>query len=304
MKRTVILLSLILISGAVWARFDLGSLPFSVTSVDGGRATLGPPVSGGPAPFTDGLISELFTDNAANSNNYVNGIYPDASGNSLTGWVENVSYKPTVEVDASGETRLHWDATDDWVKMDWNTGAYSNLTESTNASFAFWLKVDTGSTATKAVLTLTRSTHVGSYIYMWVYMTVGVNEWLEVRNVAGTSRWRGTTPQDTLKAGDWIHIVYAHNGAEPEVYTNGALTTITYSTEIDKTQWVEEIYDRLAAEIPDKFMIGAFQANSGSPILEFDGMIDALQIFTNNIGTNAMTLFDATKGAHTNATPW
>jgi hypothetical protein len=89
---------------------------------------------------------------------------------------------------------------------------------------------------------------------------------------SGTNQWT-VDSVDTLSAATWHHIAFTHDGIEPNMWIDGVKQTLSYATDVDRTQW---LVNNAAL---NNGRIGCLNQNSGGNSQFWLGRIDDVRFY-------------------------
>tara|TARA_Y100000310_G_scaffold279399_1_gene298481 strand:+ start:108 stop:914 length:807 start_codon:yes stop_codon:yes gene_type:complete len=153
----------------------------------------------------------------------------------------------------------------------------SGLSSMTRGSFATWIKADASGNTDSVLMSLSNG-----YLSTKTEFSIGLNRstgvlsaWL---TVDGVNQWTLASPTGTITTGRWYHVAVSHSGASPTILVDGVNTAASFSTNVDKTAWLVELY---AASSPvDRLIIGgATRHTSPYVALGFSGFMDEVKIW-------------------------
>lgn len=131
-----------------------------------------------------------------------------------------------------------FDGTDDQISVD---GLLTQLATDTSGTIASWMYLNEDDSRQNSLFSISRDGTPNTYLIIVADLR-SANNWftLEV-GVDGVVQWRAHTEAGSTDIAQWFHIALVHNGTEPSVYLNGVAQSLTYVTDVDRTDWAKSV---------------------------------------------------------------
>jgi hypothetical protein len=216
----------------------------------------------GTKQYIQGYFDECFFMDRAITHAEVVQMYNADSGVSYDTFIGG-----TLNVDTA--VSKYFDGTDD--AYDITTVLTGSLSATTKGTWSAWVKpVDATPVANEAFIVV-GDTDGDSQLTAYCNAT---GDFIVLLKNSGTIQWAVETDAAAFSDGTWAHVAVVQDGIEAVLYVDGVAPAQSFSTSVDKTQWINDVAGF------DNARIGCRNFNSGGNDLFFNGDIDEVAIHT------------------------
>lgn len=143
------------------------------------------------------------------------------------------------------------------------TALLTALSSTTQGGIALWIRP--GDVTSAGVFVGFGDTDANAYLIFQTLVPGSVRA--DLRRVSGV-QWSLEFDTATISNDTWAHIVLNHNGTEPSMWLNGVEEDQTFTTDVDRARWFNDISG------VDTGRLGALNYNSLGNQFFYDGKLD------------------------------
>lgn len=205
-------------------------------------------------------------------------------------WAFNEGTGTNVDDAGSDDADLTLNSSDGWVGGIYSYGYnfthgyatsndFTNLDDDTEGTISLWMKIDADNGAGNLEVSFSNNaTATPTSLYLRALMDSS-DSFTGAVIIDGVTQWAFRTATNSLDpyVGKCLHITVVHNGTEPIVYFNGVEESITFTTDVDRTVWLADLFT--ATNPSDTFTVGGIW-NNGVYSGPFIGCMDEVRIYS------------------------